>query len=373
MNYPVYIFDPTASDEQSKVRGVGRYLQILRENLSDRATFTSDIKSIPKDSIFVNPFFNFLQKPLKIRRIAKRQIAVIHDLIPFKYGKHFPLGWKARWYKFLNGWALRNYDYIVTDSLHSKMDIMKMLHISEKKIYVIYPCVHNLFIQHLEKDSQQQTKHHPFHKEQDHSVEEFTSINWSQFTENPKIKALTDYVLYVGDATWNKNLVNLAKALKIANIPCVFVGKVFDTAQELLKPHAKVHPWQKDLKLFAQETMGNPQFIFPGYLNDIELLQLYQQAKLNILPSYDEGFGFSFLEAGHMSTPSVLSDTPIFHETAKSSALFADPNDPKLLAQQIMTLYYDAEKREQLSIKAFDRAQDFSPAQFKNGWLKMFS
>jgi glycosyltransferase involved in cell wall biosynthesis len=373
MNYPVYIFDPTASDEKSKVRGIGRYLQILHENLSDKATFTNDLKMIPKDSIFINPFFNFLQKPLKIRRIAKRQIAVIHDLIPLKYGQHFPLGWKGRWYKFLNSWSLRSYDYIVTVSLHTKMDLMKILHVPEKKIHVIYSCVPNLFLQHMDKDTAEQQKQHPFHKEQDHSVEEFTTIDWAKFTENQKIKSLTNYVLYVGDATWNKNLVNLAKAIKMANIPCVFVGKVFNTAQELLMPHAKVHPWQKDLKLFAQETQGNPLFIFPGFITDIELLQLYKQAKTNILPSFDEGFGFSFLEAGCMSTPSVLSDIAIFHETAKSSALFVNPNDPKLIAQQIMELYYSPEKREKLSIKAFERAQDFRPEQFRNGWLRLIS
>jgi hypothetical protein len=35
MNQFVFVFDPTASDKLSAVRGIGRYLQILKENFAD--------------------------------------------------------------------------------------------------------------------------------------------------------------------------------------------------------------------------------------------------------------------------------------------------------------------------------------------------
>ena len=44
---------------------------------------------------------------------------------------------------------------------------------------------------------------------------------------------LKNYVLYVGDATWNKNLVNIARAIKLADVHCVFVGKVFQTNTQI--------------------------------------------------------------------------------------------------------------------------------------------
>lgn len=370
MNLPIYIYDPTATDEQSKVRGIGRYLQVLKENISDTVTFTADIKRIPKQSIFVNPFFNHLQKPLQIGRVAHKQIAVIHDLIPLKYPQHFPIGLKAVWYKFLNNWALKSYDYIVTDSISSKTDIVKLLNIPEKKVLVIYPTVSRIFFPHLNEN---QTDHHPFHTEANQTVQEYTQFEWAQFSQNEKIKGLTDYVLYVGDATWNKNLVNIAKAIKIANIPCVFVGKIFDSLPSILtQPASQVHPWQKELYNFAKEVQGDARFIFPGYVSDVELLQLYKQAKVNILMSLDEGFGFSFVESAYMSTPSVLSSTPILREIAKESAFFAYPVDPKDIAQKIVELFYDKVKNEKIRIAAFARAQDFSPTNFRNGWMQLF-
>lgn len=362
----VHVYDSTAQDEQSRVRGVGRYLQILHEAFGNEWTFTSDMNQIPKESIFINPFFNPIQKPLKVGRIAKHEIAIIHDLIPLKYSKHFPLGIKGKWYRFLNGFALKNYDIIVTDSLASKNDIVKLLKIPASKIAVIYPSVPRIFLPHVDPDD----PHHPFHKENETVVPEFTQLQSEHVTKNPVLEELKDYVIYVGDATWNKNLVNLAQAIKMNNLTCVFVGKVFSQLTELTKAK-KPHPEHISLYEFAKLAEGDNKFIFPGYISDIELLYLYKNARLNILPSFDEGFGFSFLEAGYVSTPSVLADTAVFREIAKDSAEFAKPDDPKDIAQKMIELYYDTIKLEKMKIKSFARAQDFSPQSFKEAWKKL--
>ena len=39
----VTVFDPTVQDDKSKFRGIGRYLQILRENFKDEFKFISNI------------------------------------------------------------------------------------------------------------------------------------------------------------------------------------------------------------------------------------------------------------------------------------------------------------------------------------------
>ncbi len=116
----VFVFDPTNKDKLSAVRGVGRYLQILKENLPKNTIFTDSLKRVTADSVFINPFFNFLQPPPTIKRLAKKQIAVIHDLIPLKYPKHFPAGIQGKINIFLNKLAARNYDTVVTDSYSSK-------------------------------------------------------------------------------------------------------------------------------------------------------------------------------------------------------------------------------------------------------------
>jgi len=336
----VFVFDPTVSDQQSKVRGVGRYLQILKENFP-HWQYLSYIKDI-SNNVFLNPFFNLFQKPLTIKRLAKKQIAVIHDLIPIKYFDKFPAGLRGNFYLFLNKLALKNYDLLITDSQASKKDIIRILKISEEKVKVIYPCLPKIFLE--EKKSQNNNL----------TVEALNHLN---------------FCLYVGDATWNKNLVNLAKAIKIANVTCVFVGKVFQKAQTY--SYNLFHPWQRQLKTFLDETKNDKRFIFLGYVNDNDLITLYQKASLNILPSYDEGFGLSYLEASSQSCPSVLADIEVFHEVAQNTALFADPKNPNDLADKIIELYFNKDRQKVLGEEAKKRTFFFSNENFKKAFLEI--
>lgn len=336
MKQKVFVYDPTASDKLSSVRGIGRYLQILKENFEGEFEFVSDLSSIIRhqESIFINPFFNFLQPPLTLRRIAKKQIAVIHDLIPLKYPSHYPAGIKGSLYIFLNKLTLKNYDLIITDSEASKLDIINILGIQENKIKVIYPCLPINFLN------------------QKSNVKD----------QNDKLKN-KNYAIYVGDATWNKNLVNLAKAIKIADIPIIFVGKVF-------KNTSISHPWHKELNEFMQLVKDDKRFVFPGFVADRELIKFYKQALLNILPSRDEGFGFSFVESAQIGCPSLLSDIPVLREISDGKAIFFDQNNPEDIAEKIKMIY-SKDLRNRISTDAKKRSEFFSPEKFKKEFLEI--
>jgi len=368
----VLCFDPTSSDSQSKVRGVGRYLQILKENFPEW-TFSNTLH-VSRYTLhtFINPFFNFLQKPLTLKKIAKKQIAVIHDLIPFKYPSHFPVGIKGSINILLNKLALKNHDLIVTDSEASKSDIVNMLHIREDKIKVIYPCLPRIFTKSGKRkmglEAGQENRMKWLGKNQKSNFQFLNS-----FPSPP-----SNFCLYVGDATWNKNLVNLARAIKIANVTCIFVGKVFTNHQPLVTSHHS-HPWQKEFKQFLKETKDDKRFIFTGFLSDLDLIKLYKQAELNILPSRDEGFGFSFLEAASQGCPSVLADIPVLKEISghslkeqslKGMPLFVDQENPHDIADKIREIFFNKELRNALGKQAKKRSQFFSPNKFKNSFLK---
>mgnify|MGYP001579929764 CR=1 FL=1 len=340
----VFVYDPTASDKQSAVRGIGRYLQILKENFQDEFIFSSDIKNCKlkiENSVFINPFFNFLQSPLTLRRLAKKQIAVIHDLIPLKYPSHFPPGIKGSIYILLNKLILKNYDLIVTDSEASKKDIVKILGIKENKIKVIYPCLPKVF-----------------------TNPEFRIQN-SEL--NSKFLILdSKFCLYVGDATWNKNLINLARAIRIADVNCVFVGKVFGKSAKVASEETRLtHPWQNELNEFYELTKNDKRFIFAGFVPDSELIKLYQQASFNILPSYDEGFGFSYLEAANYFCPSLLSDIPVLKEISNDQALFVDPKNPSDIADKIKEINFDKDLRNKIGTDAKKRSEYFSAEKFR--------
>jgi glycosyltransferase involved in cell wall biosynthesis len=386
----VLCFDPTSSDSQSKVRGIGRYLQILKENFPEW-TFSNTLHvSRYTLNVFINPFFNFLQKPTTLKRIAKKQIAVIHDLIPLKYPSKFPAGIRGNFNIFLNKLALKNYDLIVTDSQASKKDIIQILKIPEEKVRVIYPCLPQIFNKKLKTQNSKlkttsdvvktksdlvKTKTQNFKTEKNNN--KFLDLSCSfvrQLADCDLSFELDNFCLYVGDATWNKNLVNLARAIKIANVTCVFVGKIFENFKTF---HASRftfnfnHPWQKELKEFFQLVKDDKRFIFLGYVDDEDLIKLYQQASLNILPSRDEGFGFSYLEASSQGCPSILSDIPVFKEIAQDTSLFANPENPNDLSDKIIELYFDKNRQKNLGEAAKKRVEFFSCEKFKNSFLEI--
>lgn len=404
------IFDPSQTDPLGQFRGGGRIIQILKENFPE-AKFIKNLNQLSnyhlcngrfKDGnwVFINPIFNPFQPPLTLKKIIKKQIQIIFDVIPLKYPKHFPIGIKGKFNLWLNKLALRNYDKIITISHHSKKDIYNYLKIPEERIGVVYPTLSKIFLK--PKSKTLNPKQIPNSNDQNSILFE----NWKLKTEN--------YCLYVGDVNWNKNLVNLAKAIKIINVTCVFAGKAFEVLslsqatgggsgrdpakaqlgnKELKNNHSYVlssnqpiksidnehlregnfrqdplgnHPWQQEFKDFLKEVSGDKRFIFLGYVDDYRLIKLYQQARLNILISRDEGFGFSFLEAASQGCPSVLSNIPVFHEIAGDSAWFANPENPYDIADKIGEIYFNKQLRDQLGFKAQKKAKFFNEQKLKN-------
>jgi len=373
----ILLYDPTKKDTLSGVRGIGRYVSsiintyiysknnqgnfenasYLLKNLEVEKIF--ELKKLNKSDVLLNPFFNMLNWPLIFSKKTKKQIVVIHDLIPLKYKKHYKLGIKGAIKLFFNKLSLRFYDAIITDSIQSKNDIIKIFKIKPEKINVIYPFASPIFLPHIDLKEETPVHHHPFKHSNSASEAEFTSISTSKISANSLIQSIKDYIIYVGDCTYNKNLQNLARAIKMSGVTCIFVGKVFDKGNINNLPK-KPHPWQKSFYEFLQIAKDHPSFVFASYVTDIELIELYKKARLNILPSFDEGFGYSYLEAAYCQTPSILSNIEVFKEISRDTALYVNPNDPKDIADKITKLFYDRLLREKLSIESFNRAQDFS-------------
>lgn len=332
---PLYIYDPTIKDVMSKTRGIGRYMQILHENMDFDVQFTDSLHNIPHNSILLNPFFDLIKSPPSLIKPALRQIVVIHDIIRLTNPQHFPLGLRAKTNLFLNRLLMSKIDAVVTDSHHSKHEIEENLQIPGKKIHVIYPIISRSI-----------------------AVPRTAKKIPDQLPKKP-------YCLYVGDINWNKNLLNIARAVKISKIPCVCIGKAFFTRDNLN------HPEKREFKKFIAETENDPLFIFPGYVSDQELLAYYTHAVCNILVSRDEGFGYSYFEAAACSTPSVLADCPIFHETARSAALFADPENPANIAAQILTFAQNAKTQKEYALYANHRLSDFTDETFTNSYKEL--
>ena len=77
---------------------------------------------------------------------------------------------------------------------------------------------------------------------------------------------------------------------------------------------------------------------FTGYVDSARRLDLYAEARMLILPSYEEGFGLPVLEAMACGVPVVVSSRGSLPEVAGDAAQPVDPDDAEGFAVQMHAL-----------------------------------
>jgi glycosyltransferase involved in cell wall biosynthesis len=333
----IYLWE--SASKSSAFRGVGRYVSLLKESIPELALL-SNLASAATPATIIHPFFNLTGHIAKsyVEKINTRKIAIIHDIVPLKYPKAFPLGLRGRLRTHLNIRLARKLDTIVTDSDASKQDLVKICGIDADKIRVIYPYVSGKLTDTDGPDdtgvlAQYQLKKH-------------------------------GYFIYVGDVNWNKNILNIAKAIKNTSYTLVCVGKAF-----IEKTKGTPHPWQKEQVAFQELIADDPHFVCTGHIDDKTLAQLYKNAVYNLLISRDEGFGFSYLEAAKLGAPSILADRPIFREISKDQgAIFVDPENVDAITQALNTGVEHELEHKHKSFEAKVRQETFSKERFAEDW-----
>ncbi len=336
MPNPFYVLDPTIDDKDSAIRGIGRYIQTLKESLPD-AIFTGTNSKLPNHAVVINPFYSVVFPERHVIHDNVYRIAVIHDLIPLKYPHHFPLGIRQSIVRTLHKHTIHDYQTVVTDSYASKNDIHRILGVPNEKIHIIYPPIAQTLMTG-------------------------TSLKNTQLPLKKQ-----NYVIYVGDVTWNKNLVTLLQAIENARIPCLFVGKHIENDAD------DRNPWHKEFSIFKRKAYKSTYAQFTGYISDDKLSALYRNALCNILVSRDEGFGFSYVEAASQGTPSVLADIPVLRETAGDTALFANPHSHEDISHTLATLQNNVKLRNELGVKAQYRSQRFNKHTFSMQWNNLLA
>jgi glycosyltransferase involved in cell wall biosynthesis len=103
-----------------------------------------------------------------------------------------------------------------------------------------------------------------------------------------------------------------------------------------------------------------PNVFFTGYISDIELVQLYQKAKLFVYPSLYEGFGIPPLEAMACGTPVIVSNVASLPEVCEDAAYYVNPYDVNNIAEGIKTVLKDEILQKELIQKGLARVKLFS-------------
>lgn len=322
-------------------RGVGFYAQNLskalkRLNDSNQYTLKKFTREKTEADIIHFPYFDpfFLSLPA-VRK--QPTVVTIHDFTPLKFPQHFPSGFRGgiKWY--IQKQIVKRVSAIVTDSYNSKKDIEKIVGYPAEKIFPIY----------LAADES-------FRKIQSASI--LRSIE-------AKYKLPAQFILYVGDLNWNKNVKSLVKAFnklkaqnsklkaKIQNLKLVFAGSAFKN-DELVELR-EVKKLTKDIKIENDIRLL-------GFVPTKDLIAVYNLAILYVQPSFYEGFGLPVLEAMACGCPVLSSSKASLPEVGGQAVEYFDPLIKQGLEDKLINLIGDSDKLKFLRIQGLKQASKFS-------------
>lgn len=129
---------------------------------------------------------------------------------------------------------------------------------------------------------------------------------------------------------------------------------------------------KKELKELCHKLELNNEVIFCGFREDVpELISILD---IFVLSSCLEGMGSSLLEAMALAKPIVATNTGGIPEVVKDglNGLLVPPRDSESLAQAIIELLKDEEKRREMGLEGRDMIRNFSTAQMVEGTLEVY-
>ena len=171
--------------------------------------------------------------------------------------------------------------------------------------------------------------------------------------EAPRLQTPRDgYLLFMGTLEPRKNVGLLLAAYgqllsRRPDMPnLVLAGGLTSDAQ----------PW---LDAIAQPPLaGHVQHI--GYVAEADRQRVYNGARVLVLPSWNEGFGITALEAMSLGIPVVASNRGALPEVVGDAGLLISPDADASLVSALDQVLHNAWLADALSVRGRDRAKQFN-------------
>ena len=168
-----------------------------------------------------------------------------------------------------------------------------------------------------------------------------------------RFKIPSPFILTVGDLQPRKNQIGLIHAF-----------------EELIRAHPQLphrlaivgqKTWFSDHVMKAAKNSAVADRIhFTGFVNDDDLLLLYNACDLFVFPSFYEGFGLPILEAMACGRAVACSNSSAMPEVANATALLFDPNSTEQMVRAMRDIVLDPELRTRMERLAQHRASLFT-------------
>ena len=262
--------------------------------------------------------------PTRLPRSVIRLVTV-HDVVWLRYPQTMATAnlwihrlWAAR--------SIRSADFVMTDSISTRDDVINLLGIRADKVKVVYSA----------------------------APPQYRPLSPQPASIPPRYALPARYMLAVGTLEPRKNLRAVLKAIRLLK----------DRSQpRCTLVMAGGSGWKQASMQRALDEYGldGDDVRILGYVPDEHLPELYSGAQLLLFPSLYEGFGLPPLEAMACGTPVISSDAVCMPEILGDAALFVPPHDVEGFAAAIVRLLSQPALRAELSQRGLQRARRFTP------------
>ncbi len=215
---------------------------------------------------------------------------------------------------------------IVTVSHHARQEIARELHLPLERIETVYNSIGDQFKAAVSLESIERVR---------------ARYHLSQ-----------QYILFVSTLQARKNVSALIRAFEqlasaLPDAQLVLAGGISANSETIVRD--------------AEQSPVAARICLTGRVADEDLPALYAGAQVFALPSKQEGFGLTMIEAMACGTPVVANNASCLPEVAGDAALLADADDAAVFAGALRRVLEDDSLRQTLVARGFHRAAQFRP------------
>jgi len=302
----------------------------------EQITFPSACRRAGADLAFV-PYFAppfFSSVPV---------VVTIHDLIPLILPAYRGSILVQAYMRLVSS-AARRANLVLTDSLASRRDIVRLLNVPSSRTRVIHLAVERAYRKMEEGD------------------------------ELARVRASYDlpsrYLLYLGGFDVRKNVAQVLAAYARARSAPGFPDDVWlVVGGKLPSEHT---PFTPDPRLVSATLGITDRVLLTGWIEEHDKPAMYSGAIAFIFPSYYEGFGLPPLEALSCGVPVITSDVSALPEVIGDAGLTASSGDLDALVEAVFSVVVDEHLRERLRRSALVQAKRFSWGRTARRTLRSF-
>lgn len=178
-----------------------------------------------------------------------------------------------------------------------------------------------------------------------------------------RLGLVTPFFFYAGSLSPRKNMATLLRAFVAIrdSIP----HRIYVTGGE---------SWRdSDIHRFIEENNLADRVIKLGFIDDEDLVRVYNLADCYLYPSLYEGFGLPILEAQACGCPVIAARSTSIPEVAGDGALFVDPRSEEDLARAMIRIVGDRALRRKIISAGKKNCSRYSWESTARGILDIFN